>query len=304
MTEQSDESLRVGFAGLGAMGMPMARNLSQAGLLTAVYNRTIDKAQAFADQHQVVVAESVAELASQCNVILLCVSRGDMVLDLVDDMLPHLQAEAVVIDMSTVSAATAQQAATRLASVQADFLDAPVSGGTEGAQKGSLSIMVGGYEQVLERVQPVLECVGERITHMGPSGSGQATKAVNQVMAAGINQAVSEALAFAEALELNLDKVIDVVGAGAAGNWFLSHRGKTMVRGEYPPGFKLALHYKDLTICQGMIADLNTDTDREIIRLPLVEMTREHYQRLLDAGHGDEDISVLFKLKQELFNQS
>jgi 3-hydroxyisobutyrate dehydrogenase len=169
-----------------------------------------------------------------------------------------------------------------------------VSGGVEGARSGTLAMMVGGDVEVLEQVRPVLEVVAGRITHMGPVGSGQATKAVNQIMAAGINQAVSEALAFAEAQTLPLDKVIDVVGSGAAGNWFLDHRGRSMVERHFTPGFKVALHHKDLQICQQMAQEFG-------VALPLVEMTLIHYRRLMEAGFGDEDISALFRHKSGLF---
>jgi 3-hydroxyisobutyrate dehydrogenase len=126
--------------------------------------------------------------------------------------------------------------------------------------------------------------------HIGPTGSGQATKAVNQIMAAGINQAVTEALAFGEAMGLNMDKVIEVVGSGAAANWFLSHRGRTMLAGSFAPGFKVALHHKDLLICRAMAATRG-------MSLPIVEMTLDNYQRLMEAGHGEEDISALYRLK-------
>jgi len=132
------------------------------------------------------------------------------------------------------------------------------------------------------------------VTHMGPVGAGQATKAVNQIMAAGINQAVTEALAFGQAMGLDMRKVIDVVGGGAAGNWFLSHRGPTMVEDVFKPGFKVALHHKDLSICKRMAAGLN-------VALPVVEMTLVHYQRLMQAGYGEEDISALYRLKREMF---
>jgi 3-hydroxyisobutyrate dehydrogenase len=132
---------------------------------------------------------------------------------------------------------------------------------------------------------------------MGPVGAGQATKAVNQIVAAGINQAVSEGLAFARALELPLEKVIDIVGSGAAGNWFLSHRGPSMAKGAYIPGFRVALHHKDLAICQRMAEELG-------VALPLVEMTLIHYRRLMEAGFGDEDISALYREKQALFEKT
>lgn len=132
---------------------------------------------------------------------------------------------------------------------------------------------------------------------MGPVGAGQATKAVNQLMAAGINQAVTEALAFANALELPLGKVIEVTGSGAAGNWFLDHRGPTMTQGKYDPGFRVALHHKDLTICKHMAEQFD-------VALPVVEMTLIHYRRLMAAGYGDEDISALFREKLGLFDKT
>jgi 3-hydroxyisobutyrate dehydrogenase len=164
----------------------------------------------------------------------------------------------------------------------------------EGARNGTLAMMVGGNAAVLNRIAPVLDAIAGRIEHMGPVGAGQATKAVNQVMAAGINQAVSEALAFAAALELPLDKVIDVVGSGAAGNWFLAHRGPTMTRGNFEPGFRVALHHKDLAICKQMAQQFD-------VALPVVEMTLIHYRRLMRAGLGDLDISALYREKQGLF---
>ena len=155
-------------------------------------------------------------------------------------------------------------------------------------------MMIGGEAAVLEQARPVLEAVGSRITHMGPVGAGQATKAVNQIMAAGINQAVTEALAFGAAHGLPMDRVIEVVGSGAAGNWFLTHRGPSMVEGRFEPGFRVALHHKDLMICRQMAGQLG-------VAMPVVEMTLVHYRRLMEAGLGDEDISALFREKRALF---
>jgi len=194
--------------------------------------------------------------------------------------------------MSTVSSATAQQAAAILYAKQASFLDAPVSGGVEGAKNGTLAMMVGGEATVLARVRPILQAMTARIEHLGDTGAGQACKAVNQIMCAGINQAVTEALAFAEAQGLDLDKVIDVVSGGAAGNWFLAHRGKTMTQGVFQPGFKLALHHKDLLICQQMAQQV-------AVASPLVEATLNDYAQLMQQGFGDEDISALYRLKQK-----
>lgn len=289
-----DTTTRTGVIGLGAMGAPMARNLARAGLLAGVWNRTADKAAALAAELGVRHAPTPADLARHCDVVLTCVSADADLLAVVDQALPGLDGDKLLIDTSTVQPATAVELARRLAEAGCGFLDAPVSGGVEGARQGTLAIMVGGDAQMLERARPVLEAIGARIAHMGPVGSGQATKAVNQIMAAGINQAVSEALAFAAAEGLPLDKVIEVVASGAAGNWFLERRGPTMVRGEFPPGFRVALHHKDLAICKAI-------AERHGVSLPVVEMTLIHYRRLIEAGHGDEDISALFREKRRLF---
>jgi 3-hydroxyisobutyrate dehydrogenase len=287
--------MKTGVIGLGAMGAPMARNLHAAGYLAAVWNRSPDKAAQLQAESGVPVAASPAALAEQCELLILSVSADADVLEMIDALRPGLPEGAVVLDTSTVSRATARQAAARLLPA-AEYLDAPVSGGIEGARQGRLAMMVGGDGAVLERIRPVLDCLAGRIEHMGPVGAGQATKAVNQVMAAGVNQAVSEALAFAEALGLPLDKVIEVVGSGAAGNWFLAHRGPGMTQGKFDPGFRVALHHKDLVICKAMAAELGAS-------LPLVEMTLIHYRRLMQAGFGDEDISALFREKRGLFGK-
>lgn len=282
--------MKTGFVGLGAMGLGMARNLGRAGLLTAVWNRTPDKALALAAETGATACGSLAELAAACEAIVICVSADADVLEVIGALAPALRPGAVVIDCSTVSLGTARRAAELVRGAGGDFLDAPVSGGVEGARNGSLALMVGGRAEVVEKVRPILEAMGSRIQHMGDTGAGQATKAVNQVMCAGINQAVTEALAFGQALGLDLDKVIDVVSSGAAGNWFLDKRGKTMIRGNFPPGFKLALHHKDLNICLEMAESLE-------ISLPLTAQTRDEYAELMAQGHGDDDISGLFRLK-------
>ena len=262
--------------------------------LASVFNRSAARLEAFAAQHAVPCAASPAEVAQHVGVVFTCVSADADLLEVVEQLLPALGEGQVLVDCSTVSAETARGVAERIAVRGAAFLDAPVSGGVEGATRGTLAMMVGGEPAVLAQVRPLLDCMASRVEHMGPVGSGQATKAVNQIMAAGINQAVSEALAFARAQQLPLDKVIDIVGGGAAGNWFLTHRGRTMVEGVFEPGFKLALHHKDLEICKRMAQQFG-------VALPVVEMTLIHYRRLMDAGYGDEDISALFREKRRLF---
>lgn len=288
--------VKAGVVGLGAMGVPMARNLARAGLLACVWNRTPARARQLAAELGVTCANDPADCAQCCDVILTCVSADSALMDVIDALLPGLSPGKVVVDTSTVQPTTAADIEKLLNSAGCGFLDAPVSGGVEGAQQGTLAIMVGGKAAALERARPVLQAIGQRIAHMGPVGNGQATKAVNQIMCAGINQAVTEALAFAEDLGLPLDKVIDVVSSGAAGNWFLERRGPTMVRCSFAPGFKLALHYKDLAICKAI-------AERRGVKLPVVEMTLIQYRRLLDSGYGDEDISALYREKRKLFDK-
>ncbi|WP_367156180.1 NAD(P)-dependent oxidoreductase [Methylomonas sp. HYX-M1] len=286
------EYMKVGFIGLGAMGQGMAKNLAKGGYLQAVYNRTCSKAHELATELTVTVYDSVQSLAEQSDVIFICVSADNDVMDVIDAIAATIKPGSVVIDTSTVGSNTAVRAAAALAGKQAHFLDAPVSGGVEGANKGSLAMMIGGDPAVLARVRPILECMTARIEHLGPTGSGQACKAVNQVMCAGINQAVTEALSFAQAQGLDLDKVIDVVCGGAAGNWFLQHRGKTMTQGLFKPGFKLALHHKDLLICREIAAQTGT-------AIPLTERTVSEYAQLMQQGYGDEDISALYRIKRK-----
>ncbi|MGJ0489861.1 NAD(P)-dependent oxidoreductase [Methylobacter sp.] len=285
--------MKAGMIGLGAMGAGMARNLAGAGYLTAVYNRTAATAQSLAEGLGVTAYAQPEALAAEVDIVLICVSADQDVLDVVNAIALTIKPGSVVVDMSTVSSETAKKAAAILAEKQAAFLDAPVSGGVEGANKGTLAMMIGGDAEALEKVRPVLEAMASRIMHMGPTGAGQNTKAVNQIMAAGINQAVTEALAFGQAQGLPMDKVIDVISGGAAGNWFLQHRGPTMTRDTFAPGFKLALHHKDLKICQAMARQIGASTT-------LIDMTLADYEQLMAAGFGDEDISALYRLKKKL----
>ena len=284
--------MQVGMIGLGAMGSGMARNIARSEHTIKLWNRTFAKAQKLAEEINIQVAPSLQQLAAKADVLLICVSADNDLLEVIDAMLESIKPGTIVIDTSTVSSETAKTAAKLLASKQAQFLDAPVSGGVEGARNGTLAMMVGGEEAVLDKVRPVLEAISSRIIYMGATGSGQGTKAVNQIMAAGINQAVTEALTFAQAEGLPLEKVIDVVSGGAAANWFLSHRGLSMIQNQYQPGFKLALHHKDLKICLAMAEKNSAD-------LALVSKTIKDYQQLMSDGFADEDISALYRLKQK-----
>ncbi len=284
----------VGFAGLGAMGRGMARNLHQAGLLRAVWNRTTTRSEELAAELGVTAAADPAALASACNVIVLCVSADADVLAVVEALLPGLRAGSLVIDCSTVSADTAREAAQRLASRDVQFLDAPVSGGVEGARDATLAIMAGGSGDAFTLAQPALQAMGRVVTHFGPTGSGQAAKATNQIMCAGVIQAVAEAMAFAKAQGLPLPQLIETLGKGAGSSWYFVNRAPNVVRDAFPAGFRVRLHEKDLRICREMAAQSG-------VELPVVEATLGHYRELIAQGHGDEDISVLFRLKDALF---
>jgi 3-hydroxyisobutyrate dehydrogenase len=289
--------MKAGMIGLGGMGAGMARNLAKAGILAGVYNRTAATARALAEELQVRTFGNIADLAASVDVVLLCVSADTDVLSVVESIRQTVRPETIVVDMSTVSSATAKHAARSLAEKQAFFLDAPVSGGVEGAKNGTLAMMVGGDPKIFERAKPVLSTMATRILYMGPTGAGQSTKAVNQIMCAGINEAVTEALAFAEAQNLPMEKVIEVISGGAAGNWFLDKRGLTMTQGIFKPGFRLALHHKDLKICQAMAAEIG-------IEIPLSDMSVRHYEQLMNEGYGDEDISAMYRLKRRREDQT
>ena len=284
------ENLKVGFIGLGAMGEPMASHLQAAGLLSVVGNRSISKAQVLAEKYSVNAAHA-SHYFSDCDVVVLCVSRDADVLENVNTLAGVLKAGAVVVDHSTVSMDTAMQAQKILAARNIGFIDAPVSGGVEGAHNGKLSIMVGGTEENLEKVCPVLNAYAAKITHMGETGAGQATKAVNQVLVAGIAQAVCEGLALGEKLGLKPELLVPTLAAGAAGNWFLDKRGATMLASNFEPGFKLALLHKDLLIVQQMAADAG-------LRTSVIEQSLADYAELMQQGFGDEDTSALIRLKR------
>jgi 3-hydroxyisobutyrate dehydrogenase len=277
--------------------MHMARNLHRAGLLTAVWNRTGEKARSLASELGVEAPPTVAALAANVDAVVTCVSADADVLEVVQELATKLGSGALVLDCSTVGAETARKAAEILKPRGVEFMDCPVSGGTEGARDATLAIMVGGNDEAFERAQPILAKMGKAVTHFGPTGSGQAAKATNQIMCAGIIEAVSEAMAFARAQGLPLDKLVDTLGKGAGSSWYFVHRAPNMVRGAYPAGFRVRLHAKDLTICRDMAARFG-------VALPVVERMLGEYAELVARGYGDEDISSTFRLKAELFDRT
>ena len=283
--------LKVAFAGLGAMGHPMAGHLARAGLLSAVWNRSHAKAETIATELRVAAPQTVRDLVASADIVALCVPADADVLALAREIAASARRGTIVVDHSTVSSVTARAARDVLAAQGCEFLDAPVSGGVEGARSGKLSIMVGGDADTLVRVRPMLDCYAARISHMGDVGAGQNTKAVNQVLVAGIAQAVTEGLALSEKLGLDGQRLLTTLMAGAAGNWFLDKRGATMLQSEFSVGFKLALLHKDLKIVRELA--VAAGTDRSIIEKSLAD-----YAVLIAQGHGDEDISALIRLKR------
>ena len=272
----------------------MAKNLHRAGLLQSVWNRTSAKAAALATELGCQSPASLADFAKGLDAAVICVSADADVRAVIESLAPALSQGALVIDCSTVSADTARWAEQRLAANSIQFVDAPVSGGVEGAQKGTLAIMTGGDRGAFERAQPILGAMGKTIEHFGPAGSGQATKATNQIMCAGIIRACAEAMAFAGAHGLPLDRVVSTLGAGAGSSWYFVHRAPNMVRGSYPAGFRIKLHAKDLGICRDMAARFG-------VSLPVVDSMLAEYATLMAQGYGDEDISATHRLKQALF---
>lgn len=284
--------MKTGVIGLGAMGMPMALNLHRAGYLHRVWNRTPDRAEQVAQQTGIPVAGGVRQLAAECELVLVCVSRDQDLIEVINEVAKGLVPGTIVIDCSTVSSQTAEQAAVIISDGGGLFLDCPVTGGVEGARNATLSMMAGGNEAVLDKIRPVLGAIARRVVYIGPTGSGQACKAVNQIICAGINQAVTEGLAFGERMQLDMLRVLEAIAGGAAGNWFMDHRGKSMLAGQFPAGFKVNLHHKDLLICMAMARQAGD------VALPLTSMTAHHYEQLISQGHGNEDISSLYRLKR------
>lgn len=290
---------RVGWIGLGIMGRPMAANLRRAGFEVVAWNRGEERRAAFA-QCGGQVAESARDVAAASDVIVTMVSDTADVEEVLfgeSGAVAGARAGQIVVDMSTISPRVTRVIAARLFERGIDHLDAPVSGGESGALAASLSIMVGGEAEVLARCRPILEAVGKRITHVGPSGAGQSTKLVNQVAVLGTALAVSEALVLAEASGLDGERVLEAVAAGAGGSWQLSNLGPKMLAGDFAPGFPVRLARKDLRLVLEAAADLS-------LPLPGIALVQQLYCAL-GAWGGDEDgTQALFRVIERLAGRS
>ena len=282
--------LRVGVIGLGALGLPMAANLRRADVPMRVHTRSRN-AERDPNLLGAITCATPAEAAEGVDVLLLCVSDNaavEAVLFGANGASNQLAAGSVVVDCSTIAPATAIASAQRLAQRGVDYLDAPVTGGTEGAKAGSLTVLVGGEPAALERARPVLEIIGGSIHHFGAVGRGQQVKAVNQVLVAGSYAAVAEAMALGQRLGLPMDAVVTALQGGAAGSWALSHRATSMLTASYPLGFRMSLHHKDLGIALDAAGDVNLD-------LPVTQLVANLENGLMERGHGDEDVSALHR---------
>jgi 3-hydroxyisobutyrate dehydrogenase len=286
--------VRVGFCGMGTMGAAMAANIARAGFPLRVWNRTAERAGTPVSLGATEVA-SPRELASGSDVVVVCVSDSpdvEQVLFGPDGVADGLATGGLVIDCSTISPAVTRDLAARLAERGIAMVDAPVSGGSEGAQKGTLTIMVGGELADVERAQPVLAAMGTSITHMGPIGAGQATKAVNQVILCGSYLGVAEGVVLAMKAGLDPEKVVSALSGGAARSWVLENRAGRMIADDYPPGFRIALHLKDLGIALAMAREVGAS-------LPVAALASQIEAGLVAKGHGDDDNSALARAIRE-----
>jgi 3-hydroxyisobutyrate dehydrogenase len=280
--------MRIGVIGLGTMGAPMARHLINAGHDVTVWNRTRHREEPLAELGAA-RADSAAAAADGADAVLTCVSDDpdlEAVVFGTDGVSSTLRTGAVLVDCSTASPSLARSLAERLAVDGRFFADAPVSGGSEGAQKGTLTVFLGGSDEAVSLAMPVVQAFGSRITHLGPAGSGQAAKAVNQVVLAGVYAGVAEGVVLGERFGLPADALLEALGAGAADSWVLRNRAQNMVDGSYPLGFRTSLHLKDVRIAlrEADALDLPLDVARLVAGIE---------DRLVETGFGDEDVSNL-----------
>jgi len=287
---------QIGFIGLGIIGRSMVKNLVEKGHSVAVWNRTTERAETLAREIKVAVAKSPRAVAQGREFVLLCVSDTpdvEQVLFGENGVAAGVERGATVIDLSTISPSAARRFAAKLAEQDVAFLDAPVSGGSEGAAKGTLSIMVGGPAEAFTHARPMLKAIGTRITHIGPSGSGQMTKLMNQVLVVVNMLAVGEALLLGRAADLDLRKAVAAVEAGAAGSWMLSQRGTQAIDGYWKPGFTIDLQQKDLRLVLESAKELG-------VPMLATSLVHQLYNRLQRQGKGGLGNHALVQALEEM----
>jgi len=288
----------IGFVGLGIMGHGMAENLVDAGIETAVWNRTAGRADDLVAAGAVLLP-SPADVAAQCDVVMVCVSDTpdvDAVVFGDQGIATALRPGGLIVDHSTISPEATKRFAEKVSQLGGHWLDAPVSGGSEGAVNGTLSIMVGGDADQIARAMPYLKVVGATITHVGPTGAGQLVKAVNQILVVVNQLAVSEALLLADAGGLDLDATLKAVEGGAAGSWMLSNRGPQMIERDWRPGFTIDLQQKDLRLVLDAADELG-------VPVPGTSLVFQMYRALQAQGLGSDGNHALVKALETMSGQ-
>jgi 3-hydroxyisobutyrate dehydrogenase len=283
MTDRS-----IGFLGLGTMGASMAANLARAGFEVTTWNRTRGRAPELRELGAREGADPAA-VAAASDVVVICVSDTpdvEAVLFDAEGVAAGARAGTLVIDCSTIAPNATRTFASRLAERDVHLVDAPVSGGSEGARNATLTIFVGGEAADVQRARPILEALGKTITHVGPIGSGQAVKAVNQVILAGTYLGVAEGIILAMKAGLDVEQVVGALGGGAAQSWVLANRSGRMIANDYPLGFKVALHRKDLGIALDLARELGAE-------LPVSALCADLEDQLVADGHPDDDMSAV-----------
>ena len=285
--------MKVAFIGMGTMGGPMALNILKSGHEVIVHNRTREREEPVVEAGARRAA-SPSMASEDAEIIIICVSDTPDVEEIIlgDNGVIHgAKQGAIVIDMSTISPTATRRMAETLSNKGIKMLDAPVSGGSEGAQNGTLSIMVGGDTADLEKAEPILQAMG-KITHIGAVGAGQMTKAINQIVVAGTYWSVAEGIALGLKAGLDMEKVVQAVGGGAAGSWAMNNRSENMIKNNYPLGFKVKLHRKDLNIALNVARELG-------VTLPVSAYVEQVETGLISRGHSNEDISVIARAVRE-----
>ena len=289
-------SERVGFVGLGIMGRPMARNLMEAGHELVLYNRTRQKAEELAKESGAGVAESSKEVAENSDVIITMLPGPPQVEEVVageDGLLEAIKEGSLLVDMSTSSPVLARELARLARERDTGMLDAPVSGGDVGAIEGMLSIMVGGQEEDFQRAKPLFEVMGNTVTHVGPSGTGQVVKAANQIVVALTIEAVSEALVLGSQGGVPPEKVLDVLSGGLAANKVIEVKREKFLEHDFEPGGKVEFHHKDLGIA------LSAGREYGVV-LPVTALVDQMFEALMTRGRGGWDHSALLTLIEDL----
>jgi 3-hydroxyisobutyrate dehydrogenase len=288
-------SEKVGFIGLGIMGRGMTRNLLKAGFEVYVWNRTASRMDEFAGEGAK-RTQSPADLAAQCSIIITCVSDTPDVEQVIlgeNGVILGAKQGSLVVDMSTISPSATRKIAAKLKEKGVHMLDAPVSGGSEGAARGTLSIMVGGDEAQFQRAIPYFQAMGKTMTHIGDHGTGQMVKLVNQILVVVNMLAASEALMFAQAGGLDLKKTLDAVSGGAAGSWMLSNRGSQVIVRDFRPGFTIDLQQKDLRLVLEAADELG-------IPAITTSLIFNMYRTLQAQGLGSEGNHALIKALENM----